>query len=772
MKKNILTACMLCGTLSLTAQTASSGLNIIPTPLETKITEGAFQFNPLTTQVAAKGKEAKETTDFFKSKIKNATGLKLKSGKAFAENTITFVIDPSLQGDESYTLEVTPRQITAKSATGTGLFYAMQTLLQLMPAKVESSSPSVNIETWQIPSVQITDKPRFSHRGVMLDPCRHFLPVSAVKKQIDLLSSYKINRMHWHLTDDQGWRIEIKKYPKLTSIGSKRIEGDQSVHEGYYTQKEIKEVVEYARQRHVEIIPELEIPGHELAAIAAYPELSCKEEPTTPRIIWGVEDVVMCPGKELMFNFLQNVIDEMTPLFPSKYFHIGGDESPRVEWENCDKCQVRMKELGYKHEAQLQSYVIGRIEKYLHKKGKTIIGWDEILEGGNLDTTAIVMSWRGETGGITAAKAGHKVLMTPSNQGFYFDQFQGDPATEPYCAIGGYSPLKKVYSYDPVPKAIKDAGREDLVLGIQANCWSEYLPSVSHLEFRLYPRALALAEVGWSAVQRKDFTDFCRRVDGDASIRLQLRNVYFHIPQPEQPNGSFNYLAFTDTDTLQLKTTRPLRIVYTTDGTQPTVNSTTYSAPIVVNRSTTINAATVLPSGILSPTRTLYLDKQSYSKNIVKTDAKPGLLLKKWDGNYQQPTHIKGTPAINDSVVANIESLRSLASVPSNVRNVKDYAAMVEGYINIPETGIYEFSTNNNQLYIDGKLAVDNSHKAVPRHSAENRQLALTKGLHPIKVIFLGGIYGGWPSYWDSAKVTMRREGGKWQTISKEMLWH
>lgn len=248
----------------------------------------------------------------------------------------------------------------------------MQTLLQLMPAKVESTSPSVNIETWQIPSVQITDKPRFSHRGVMLDPCRHFLPVSAVKKQIDLLSSYKINRMHWHLTDDQGWRIEIKKYPKLTSIGSKRIEGDQSVHEGYYTQKEIKEVVEYARQRHVEIIPELEIPGHELAAIAAYPELSCKEEPTTPRIIWGVEDVVMCPGKELMFNFLQNVIDEMTPLFPSKYFHIGGDESPRVEWENCDKCQARMKELGYKHEAQLQSYVIGRIEKYLHKKEKPL----------------------------------------------------------------------------------------------------------------------------------------------------------------------------------------------------------------------------------------------------------------------------------------------------------------------------------------------------------------------------------------------------------------
>lgn len=772
MKRNMLTALMLCGTMTLTAQTTLSGLNIIPTPLETKFTEGAFQFNPLTIQAAAKGKEAKEVLDFFISKIQHSTGQKLRLGKTFTNNTISFVIDKNLSGEEAYTLEVTPQQIVAKAATGTGLFYAMQTLLQLMPAEVESTSPTVNIKTWQIPALQITDKPRFAHRGVMLDPCRHFLPVDAVKKQIDLLSSYKINKVHWHLTDDQGWRIEIKKYPKLTSIGAKRIEGDQSVHEGYYTQKEIKEVVEYARERHIDIIPELEIPGHELAAISAYPELSCQEKTTTPRIIWGVEDVVMCPGKELMFNFLQDIIDEMTPLFPSKYFHIGGDESPRIEWEKCENCQNRMKEQGYKNEAQLQSYVIGRIEKYLHKKGKTIIGWDEILEGGNLDTTAIVMSWRGENGGITAAKAGHQVLMTPSNQGFYFDQFQGDPATESYCAIGGYSTLKKVYSYDPVPQAIKNAGRDNLVLGIQANCWSEYLPTPNLLEFRLYPRALALAEVGWSTVERKNFTDFCRRVDGDASIRLQLRNVNFHIPQPEQPEGSFNYMAFTDTDTLRLKTTRPLRIVYTTDGTQPTVNSTTYSAPIVVNRSTTIHAASVLPSGILSPSRTIYMDKQTYSKSVEKSDVKPGLLLKKWEGSYLQPTHIKGIPSVNDSVVSHIESLRTLTYVPANVRNVKDYAAIVEGYINIPETGIYEFSTNNNQLFIDGKCAVDNSHRAVPRYSAENRQLALSKGLHPIKVVFLGGIYGGWPSYWDNAKVNMRREGGKWQSIGKDMLWH
>lgn len=776
MRKSLFTTLLLFGTFNLTAQnvqTVHAQLNIIPTPLETKISEGIFLFNPQTTQVAAKGKEAKEVTQFFNSKIKYATGTKLQAGKAYANNTISFIIDKSVGShSEAYTLEVTPQHIIAKSGTGAGLFYAMQTLLQLMPAQVEQTVQTAHVETWQIPSLQISDKPRFTHRGVMLDPCRHFLPIDAVKKQIDLLSSYKINRVHWHLTDDQGWRIEIKKYPKLTSIGSKRIEGDQTTHDGYYTQQEIKDVVEYARQRHVEIIPELEIPGHELAAISAYPQLSCQEEPTTPRIIWGVEDVVMCPGKELMFNFLQDVIDEMVPLFPSKFFHIGGDESPRVEWKKCDKCQSRMKEQGYEQEAQLQSYVIGRIEKYLNKKGKTIIGWDEILEGGNLDTTAIVMSWRGEEGGITAAQAGHKVLMTPSNQGFYFDQFQGDPVTEPYSAIGGYSTLKKVYSYDPIPKAIKEAKCENLVLGIQANCWSEYLPSAQYLEFRLYPRALALAEVGWSATERKDFTDFCRRVDGDASLRLQYRNVNFHIPQPEQPGGSFKYMAFTDTDTLRLKTTRPLRMVYTTDGTQPNANSTTYSAPIVVDRSTTVRTATVLPSGILSPVRTIYMDKQMYSRSVEKKDIQPGLLLQKWEGNFQHPSHIKSIPAITDSVVANIEAVRSLTHVPANVRDVKDYAAIVTGYINIPQTGIYEFSTNNNQLFIDGNLIVDNSHRAVPRFSTENRQVALSKGLHPIKVVFLGGIYGGWPSYWDNAKVNMRLEDGKWQAISKDMLWH
>lgn len=769
MNKRILSALLLFGALTAHAQTAE--INIIPTPAQLTVQAGSFRFDPATTKVAAKNAQAKEVMQFFCNKIQTATGHTPSKGKLQGKGTISFIIDSAIKGAEAYRLDVTADRIVARASTAHGLFYAMQSLLQLMPAAVESTQAQPT-QGWDIPAVSIADAPRFAYRGVMLDPCRHFLTVDAVKKQIDLLSSYKINRLHWHLTEDQGWRVEIKKYPELTSVGARRTEGDGSIHEGFYSQEDIKEVVEYARQRHIDVIPELEIPGHELAAISAYPQLSCKEEPTTPRIIWGVEDIVMCPGKELMFTFLQDVIDELTPLFPSKYFHIGGDESPRLEWKECPRCQARMKEQGYKDEAQLQSYVIGRIEKYLRGKGKTIIGWDEILEGGNLDTTAIVMSWRGEEGGITAAKAGHHVLMTPSSHGFYFDHFQGDAATEPNCAIGGYSTLEKVYNYNPVPKEVHEAGRDEMVLGVQANCWSEYLPDASTLEFRLYPRALALAEVGWSPIERKNFSDFQRRVDGDASLRLKLRHVNYHIPQPEQPEGSFDYMAFANTDTLSLKTTRPLTIVYTTDGTNPTAQSTTYTQPIKIDRTTVVKTATVLPSGILSPVRTIYLTKEAPLAASKVKDTKPGLKLTKWEGYFLRPTMLTSEPSVKDSIVTNIEDLRTLAKVPSNVRNVKDYGAIVEGYIQIPATGVYEFSTNNNQLFIDGQLTVDNSLTAVPRHSAKNHQHVLEKGLHRIKVVFLGGIYGGWPTYWDDAKVKIRPEGGEWKDISKEMLFH
>lgn len=767
-RHTLLTLCMGMATLAMNAQ--SDHLNLIPRPLQVQTTDGSFPFTSATT-LAYKGKEAKEVVRFLADKLKKSTGVNFNvTSKTDRPGTVSFYIDPKVKGAEAYELQVTPDGIEAKASTSDGLFYAAQSLLQLMPPTVETRD--YQFQKWDIPTVSITDSPRFAYRGVMLDPCRHFLPVSAVKKQIDVLSSYKINRIHWHLTDDQGWRIEIKKYPRLTEVGAQRVEGDGSTYRGYYTQEEIRDVVAYAKEHHIEIIPELEMPGHELAAIAAYPNLSCRGESTTPRIIWGVEDVVMCPGKEDMFHFLQDVIDEMAALFPSHYFHIGGDESPREEWQRCPRCQTRMKELGYTKEAQLQSYIIGRMEKYLRTKGKAIIGWDEILEGGNLDTTAVVMSWRGEEGGITAAKAGHKVLMTPSGKGFYFDQFQGDVVTEPVCGIGGYAPLQKVYSYNPVPREVSEAGKDSLVMGIQANCWSEYIHNSSVLEYRLYPRALALAEVGWTAMPRKDFTDFQRRVDGDAALRLKARGVNFHIPQPEQPGGSLDNLAFVSTDTLTLQTTRPLPIVYTTDGTTPTAESTRYTKPIVLTRTTQIKTATLLPCGILSPVRTIYADKMGYAPAAKGGKYVHGLRLTQWEGTFQRPSVATlHAPSMKDSLVAGFGALRTLAQVPSNVRGVKDYYAEAEGYVYIPADGIYEFSTNDCQLFVDGRMVIDNSYEVIPRYSRHNTQLALAKGYHKIKGTFLGGIFSGWPTYWDDAQVRMRPEGGQWKAIGRDMLY-
>ena len=764
-------------TLGMTAFTAGASaqteaLNVIPRPAHVQQTGHTFRFTP-STQIVYSGREARSVADYFCTKLRTSTSTKFAAvRKAKQGPAVSFVIDPTVKGDEAYALDVTETGVTARAATSAGLFYAAQTLLQLMPPDVEQSTP-VAFGAWSVPTVSITDSPRFAYRGVMLDPCRHFIPVSAVKKQIDVLASYKINRMHWHLTDDQGWRIEIRKYPRLTQVGAQRTEGDGSITRGYYTQDEIRDVVAYARERHIEVIPELEMPGHELAAIAAYPDLSCKGDSTTPRIIWGVEDIVMCPGKENMFVFLQNVIDEMVQLFPSRYFHIGGDESPRGEWTNCPACQSRMKSLGYDKEAQLQSYIIGRMEKYLRTKGKTIIGWDEILEGGNLDTTAVVMSWRGEQGGITAAKAGHHVLMTPSSHGLYFDQFQGDVVTEPVCAIGGYSTLQKVYSYDPVPAEVHAAGKDDMVLGLQANCWSEYMHTPSVLEYRLFPRALALAEVGWTATADKNFPDFQRRVDGDAALRLRARRVNFHIPEPEQPGGSLDHLAFVSTDTITLKNPRQLPMVYTLDGTQPTLQSTRYSTPIVVSQSTVVNTATVLPCGILSPVRTIYVQKEQYAPAVKEVGATTaGLLLTKWEGTYQRPSQVTAEPQVKDSVVSGFEALRTLTRVPASVRNVKNYYAEAEGYVSIPADGIYEFSTNNCQLFIDGRLFIDNSLEAIPRYSRHNRQLALSAGLHRIRCSFMGGIFSGWPTYWDDAKVRMRPEGGKWKDLQGDDLKH
>lgn len=751
----------------------NQGINIIPTPQSLVQHDGFFRLGS-NTAIAAASPEAKTVAEFFAAKMRTATGLNIQVAE---KGNIQLSVDPSLDvaNDEGYTLDVTKDGAVIVAKTAQGLFYGMQSFLQLLPAEIESPS-KVNGIAWQAPAVSIKDAPRFGYRGIMLDPCRHFMPVENVKKYLDVLSLFKMNRMHWHLTDDQGWRIEIKKYPKLTEIASKRIDGEGTEHSGYYTQEEIKEIVKYAADRFITVVPELELPGHEMAAIAAYPNLSCEGEQGTPRVIWGVEDIVMCPGKEDMFTFLQDVIDEMVPLFPSEYFHIGGDECPKISWKNCPLCQKRIKEEGLKadskHSAEerLQSYVIQRMEKYLATKGKKIIGWDEILEGG-LAPSATVMSWRGEDGGIAAALMDHTVIMTPGGNGMYLDAYQGDSKIEP-VTIGGYTLLEKTYSYDPIPDTLVAMGKSNYILGVQGNTWSEYMYDEAKRDYMVFPRILAVAEIGWTNLDRKDYKDFERRIE-NAYVRLDGHAINYHIPQPEQPNGSCNFVAFTDKASLEFKTTRPIKMVYTLDGSEPTPASTAYTAPIEITETTTLKIASVLPSGKMSPIRTIQVEKQSLApaKEVAKTT--PGLNMEVTDGMYLNVKELEAAQKeTKKSVIKDLKEIRSVVKTSESMRGVNQYAAVATGYVNIPEDGVYFISSDLEEVWIDGKLLVNNGGE-VKRFSRHDSSVALAKGLHEIKAVFLGHIIGGWPSNWNDGSIKLRKSDAKeFTAITPEMLCH
>lgn len=751
----------------------NEGINIIPMPQNLVQNQGVFKLSS-GTSFGATTDEAKTVAEFFAAKMRNATGYNISVSD---KGDITLTLDAALDvNDEGYTLDVTSEGVTVKAKTPQGLFYGMQSFMQLLPAEIESAEKASGI-AWQAPAVSIKDEPRFGYRGVMLDVCRHFIPVEDIKKQIDVLSLFKINRLHWHLTEDQGWRIEIKKYPKLTEVGSKRIDGEGTEYKGYYTQGEIKEVVKYAQDRFITIVPELEMPGHELAAIAAYPELSCKGEAITPRIIWGVEDIVMCPGKEDMFVFLEDVIKEMVELFPGTYFHVGGDECPKTSWKNCPTCQARIKKEGLKAdgkhtaEERLQSYVITRMEGVLAKYGKKIIGWDEILEGG-LSPDATVMSWRGEEGGIASALQDHDVIMTPGGNGMYLDHYQGDSKIEP-VAIGGYTTLEKTYSYNPTPDTLVAMKKDHFVKGVQTNIWTEYLYNVDLVEYRMYPRVLALSEIGWTNVDRKNFDDFARRIN-NAYVRLDEHAVNYHIPQPEQPNGSCNFVAFVDNATLEFKTTRPVKMVYTVDGTEPTAQSTEYTAPLTFTETTTLKIASALPSGKLSPVRTIQVEKQTLApaKEVAKTT--PGLNMQVFDGMYLNVEALKSANVQpkTTKVIKETKELREQVKTSESMRGVKQYAAVAEGYVNIPEDGVYYISSDLEEVWIDGKLLINNGGE-VKRFSRHDNSVALAKGLHEIKAVFLGHIIGGWPSNWNDGSINLRKaDADKFTKIDGKMLCH
>ena len=501
MKKLLLTLVLFAtGNLCLGAE---AGVGIVPKPLSATVGEGEFHVTPQTGITVGREAGLRRSAELFAQWVAPTLGGELKCGDMGA---ISLGIDSSLDA-EAYTLDVATTGITLRGGSAQGVFYGLQSLRQLIVAGRGT-----------VAAVSIVDKPCFRYRGGMLDSGRHFWTVDEVKEFIDILAMHKMNRFHWHLTEDQGWRIEIKRYPELTRVGSVRKETlvghlttsseyDRTPYGGYYTQSEIRDIVAYAAERYITVIPEIELPGHAVAALASYPWLGCRGEGYEVRTTWGISSDVYCPGKETTFEFLQNVLAEVIGLFPSKYIHIGGDECPKERWKACPLCQQRIREEGLKDEFELQSYTVRRIETWLREHGREIIGWDEILEGG-VSKTATVMSWRGSEGGIAAAKAGNHVIMTP-NTHCYLDYFQTkDPVHEP-LGIGGFLPMREVYRLDPYEKL--NATEQGYILGVQANLWTEYIATATHLKHMLLPRLAAVAEVGW-AYDRKDFADFTRRM--------------------------------------------------------------------------------------------------------------------------------------------------------------------------------------------------------------------------------------------------------------------
>lgn len=534
------------------------------------------------------------------------TAIVLKKADEGSDSPIRFVTDTTLT-DEAYALNIAPNRIELRAnGSGAGFFYGVQSLLQLMPAEIYSTRAEERLSTIEIPAAVINDAPRFAHRGAMVDACRYFMPKEFILKFIDQMAKLKLNRFHFHLTNDQGWRIEIKKYPRLTEIGSVRRQTlignteyylpqryDGKEHKGFYSQEEIKEIIAYAAERFITVIPEIEMPGHASAALASYPELSCGLGKTyTVREYGDVFDEVFCP-KEHTFEFLQDVLTEVIDLFPSHYIHIGGDECPKKAWKKCAHCQALMKREGLANEEELQSWFIHRIEKFVNSRGRDIIGWDEILEGG-LAPNATVMSWRGEQGGIEAAQAKHKVIMTPGKY-CYFDFYQEDPEFAP-LSIGKFLPLDTVYSYNPIP-AVLTAEEQTYIIGAQANLWSEYIPDALDMEYMAFPRLQAMAEVLWTQPTRKNFDRFTQILAKDF-VRMDYQQVnacrnFFEVNFFSQWNPA------TDAYEVTLKSFCPGAEIYysLTDSTVAPATGTRYQAPVKLTKDATLYAVAAGKNG-------------------------------------------------------------------------------------------------------------------------------------------------------------------------------
>lgn len=606
-------------------RTLNSDYEIIPKPLDVNckgdasflLKDGVAVIYPENNQ------KMQDNAEFLVDYVEKQTGVKLTSHAGMpVDGAICLTLDLSDDNAEAYKLIVNDKRVCISGASEAGVFYGIQTLRKSLPV-----AQDINVN---LSAVEIYDKPRFAYRGAMLDVARHFYTVDEVKTFIDMLALHNINRFHWHLTDDQGWRIEIKKYPKLMSVASERKETvvgrwysgiyDGKPYGGYYTQDELRDVIDYAAKRYITIIPEVDLPGHMQAALTAYPELGCTGGPYEVRTIWGVSQDVLCVGNDFTLQFVKDVLSEVADIFPSEYIHIGGDECPKVRWEKCPKCQERIKSLGLKSDAKhtkeqrLQSYMIQEAAKYLKEKGKRIIGWTEILEGG-LVPDATLMSWIGESGGIEAAHQHHDVIMTP-NTYLYFDYYQSKKVEDEPLAIGGYLPIEKTYNYEPMPKELTKE-EQQYIKGVQANLWTEYIPVFSQVQYMVLPRLGAAAEVQWTDPSKKDYKDFLRRVPHLVAVYdCYGWNYATHVydVNVDMKADTVNHVL-----NVQLSTMADDPIYYTLDGQDPTEKSLKYTKPF------TIDQSVVLKTMAVHPDRTSKISVDTIRFN--KATLKPVVLL-------------------------------------------------------------------------------------------------------------------------------------------------
>jgi hexosaminidase len=723
---------------ALHAQSPDPYMGIIPAPVSLQKQAGGFVLSQETVIQAdtIANKAVQFLSTYLQSKLVLKNKLQTYNGTAAANAIIITANGTEGLPAEGYRLTIAPNQITI-AARGAGVFYGIQTLVQLLPLE--------RAATAKIPCARIEDYPRFGYRGMHLDVSRHFFTVEFVKRFLDLMAAYKLNKFHWHLTDDQGWRIEIKKYPRLTQVGSQRAETlignyhdrmpqqfDNTPYGGYYTQDEIREVVRYAGDKFITVIPEIEMPGHAMAALAAYPELSC--DPTNEHKVsgtWGVFNNIFCPS-EYTFTFLQDVLTEVIDLFPSKYIHIGGDEAPKVVWKSSPVAQALIKKLNLKDEHGLQSYFIQRMEKFVNSKGRSIIGWDEILEGG-LAPNATVMSWRGEAGGIAAAKQNHNVIMTPSSSGLYFDHAQARSDLEP-LSIGNFSPLAKPYSYNPMSTALTPA-QQKYILGVQANLWTEYVATEDKAEYMVLPRMLALAEVAWSPLANKNFKDFSETRLPRHFAWMEKSNYNYRVPTAIGAKDT-SYLAAQLTVDLK-SPVEGAKIYYTIDGYTPGETDLVYTKPFTLTipseQYRELKTIVITPTGKRSLATHTTVYNRAPLPAVPYTGTATGVKYELVAGLFTSTGQLDGARVLDTGVV---KTFNTASFKKAN----RTFGVTYEGYFKVEADGKYIFSTQSDDgsvILIDEQPVVDNDGK----HSLyeQSGEVLLQKGYHKFTLKYFEG---------------------------------